>query len=63
MNALKDSMTTCTQAREVSKPLAIPIIPICSDRTDDCDEVVDKLHCWLYDMSKGPCPFLRSGQS
>lgn len=32
----------------------------CSDRDEDCHNVVDKTACWLYDPARGMCPFLRS---
>lgn len=32
--------------------------PVCSDFDDDCDSIVDKVHCWLYDPAKGRCPYL-----
>lgn len=32
--------------------------PICRDHDEDCDDVPDKVHCWLYDPAKGRCPFL-----
>lgn len=32
--------------------------PVCADLDDDCAEVPDKVHCWLYDPAKGRCPFL-----
>lgn len=32
--------------------------PVCSDFDEDCRDVPDKVHCWLYDPAKGRCPFL-----
>jgi len=32
--------------------------PVCSDFDEDCDDIQDKVHCWLYDPAKGRCPFL-----
>jgi hypothetical protein len=32
--------------------------PVCSDFDEDCVEVPNKLHCWLYDPAKGRCPYL-----
>jgi len=32
--------------------------PLCADLDEDCDEVDNKLRCWLYDPIKGRCPFL-----
>ena len=31
----------------------------CSDHDEECVDVVDKVHCWLYDPGRGMCPFLR----
>lgn len=36
------------------------ITPTCDDFAEDCDEIKDKVHCWLYDPAKGMCPYLRS---
>ena len=41
-----------------TRATVIPIIPICSDKDEDCKFVVDKMACWLYDIPKGRCPFL-----
>jgi len=30
----------------------------CSDYDDECVEVCNKTHCFLYDPEKGYCPFL-----
>jgi hypothetical protein len=38
----------------------IPVIPVCADHDEECPDVHDKLHCWLYDPAQGFCPFLRS---
>ena len=35
-----------------------PKPPRCKDFDADCDDVSDKLHCWLYDPAKGFCPYL-----
>jgi hypothetical protein len=35
-------------------------LPTCSDHDEDCDEIEDKVHCYLYDPFKGMCPFLRT---
>lgn len=31
--------------------------PVCKDFDQDCFGL-DHVHCWLYDPSKGRCPFL-----
>jgi hypothetical protein len=31
----------------------------CRDFDEDCEDVCDKLGCWLYDPSQGWCPYLR----
>ena len=36
---------------------------VCSDHDDDCDEIADKVHCWLYDPARGMCPYLRAAAS
>lgn len=33
--------------------------PKCRDFDEDCDDVSDKVHCYLHDPAKGYCPFLR----
>ena len=33
--------------------------PICSDYDSECEDVKDKTKCWLYDCSKGLCPYLQ----
>lgn len=38
-----------------------PVPPRCKDFDEDCDDVADKVHCWLYDPAKGYCPYLRNG--
>ncbi len=38
-------------------------LPVCSDRDEDCDDIEDKVSCWLYDPCKGRCPFLSSDES
>lgn len=37
--------------------------PVCSDHDKDCDDIEDKVSCWLYDPCKGRCPYLSSDQS
>lgn len=37
-----------------------PPPPTCLDHDEDCDDVKDKVHCWLYQPARGMCPFLRS---
>lgn len=32
-------------------------ILVCADLDEDCDEVVDHLACWMYDMGRGRCPW------
>lgn len=32
--------------------------PMCSDFDVDCNDIEDKVHCWLYDPAKGFCPYL-----
>lgn len=32
----------------------------CSDHDGDCQEVVDKVHCCLYDPQRGMCPYLKA---
>jgi hypothetical protein len=34
---------------------------LCMDQDDDCEDVKDKVHCWLYDPQRGMCPYLRKG--
>lgn len=31
----------------------------CADHDEDCDDLPDKIGCWLYDPAKGMCPYLR----
>jgi len=33
-------------------------VPVCRDHDEDCDDIADKVSCWLYDPCKGRCPFL-----
>jgi hypothetical protein len=33
--------------------------PDCTDRDADCDDIPDKVACWLYDPARGMCLFLR----
>lgn len=32
--------------------------PVCRDFDEDCDDIADKVRCYLYDPAKGRCPFL-----
>lgn len=32
----------------------------CKDFDEDCYGIEDKVHCYLYDPTKGMCPFLSS---
>jgi hypothetical protein len=32
--------------------------PRCKDFDEDCHDL-DHLHCWLYDIKTGYCPYLR----
>lgn len=32
----------------------------CSDHDEDCEDLPDKVNCWLYAPEKGMCPYLRS---
>jgi len=34
-------------------------VPTCRDYDEDCQDVKDKIHCYLYDPAKGMCPYLR----
>lgn len=59
-------MTTLTtrlsQATEPTRELledARPAPPVCADFDEDCADVPDKVHCFLYDPAKGACPYLR----
>jgi hypothetical protein len=31
----------------------------CSDHDEECEDIADKVNCWLYDPGRGMCPFLR----
>ena len=33
--------------------------PRCTDFDEDCEDVEDKVKCFLYDPAKGYCPYLR----
>ena len=35
-------------------------VPNCSDHDEDCHDIEDKVHCYLYDPIRGMCPYLRS---
>lgn len=35
--------------------------PDCSDHDEDCDDLLDKVNCWLYAPERGMCPYLRAG--
>jgi len=48
-----------TDALTATKPATRPHPPRCSDFDDDCRDIPDVLHCWLYDPAKGYCPLLR----
>lgn len=37
---------------------APPREPICRDHDSDCEDIEDRVGCWLYDMGKGRCPYL-----
>jgi len=37
-------------------------VPLCSDYDEDCDDVPDKVHCYLYDPVRGYCPYLRAAK-
>ena len=52
-----DRILTCADPTPVK---VIPIRAICADHDEECPDVVDKVHCWLYDPARGACPFLRS---
>jgi hypothetical protein len=32
--------------------------PRCSDFDEDCEDIPDKVHCYLYDPLRGFCPYL-----
>jgi hypothetical protein len=32
----------------------------CRDFDEDCDDIPDKVKCYLYDPAKGMCPYLRA---
>lgn len=32
----------------------------CADHDEDCDDLEDKVGCWLYDPGRGMCPYLRA---
>jgi len=34
--------------------------PRCADFDEDCEEVACKIGCWLYDINRGYCPYLRT---
>jgi hypothetical protein len=34
-------------------------IPSCRDFDEDCEDIPDKVHCYLYDPAKGMCPYLK----
>ena len=44
---------------QVDREAAVIAVPNCRDYDDDCAEIQDKVHCWLYDPAKGACPYLR----
>lgn len=31
----------------------------CADKDEDCDDVRNKVVCWLHDPGRGMCPYLR----
>jgi hypothetical protein len=37
---------------------APPREPVCKDHDSDCEDIEDRIGCWLYDMGKGRCPYL-----
>lgn len=32
--------------------------PVCLDKDEDCEDMENHLHCWMYDMGRGRCPYL-----
>lgn len=51
---MTDLITRIEQAEGVKQT------PTCRDFDEDCDEIADKVHCYLYEPAKGMCPFLRA---
>lgn len=41
------------------KSTPTPVTPDCRDFDEDCHDIKDKVHCYLYDPAKGMCPYLR----
>jgi hypothetical protein len=42
--------------KEEALPVELEVI--CSDFDEDCEEVENKVNCWLYQPECGLCPFL-----
>lgn len=34
--------------------------PSCSDFDEDCEDIADKVHCYVYAPERGMCPYLRA---
>ena len=42
------------------EPAQVAKCPNCSDHDEDCDDLPDKVNCWLYAPERGMCPYLRA---
>jgi hypothetical protein len=49
-----------SKGENMTKEEALPVEleVICSDFDEDCEEVENKVNCWLYQPECGLCPFL-----
>lgn len=51
-----------TDVAEIALITEKPRPPICRDHDEDCEDIADKVHCYLYDPAKGRCPYLTQEQ-
>lgn len=43
---------------EPNQPLETDNTIHCEDLDSDCEDVICKLGCWMFDRDKGMCPYL-----
>jgi len=48
---------------ETTKAQQVAAVPTCQDFDGDCEDICDKVKCWLHDPAKGACPYLGQGSS
>jgi hypothetical protein len=60
LNADSFSSDRSVTSEAATVPATDARCPDCSDKDEDCAEVMDKVKCWVYAPERGMCPYLRS---